>query len=132
MREMVNMELGEQREEDEVSPIAFFLGYRITSITYNRLPIILQWRTSVNIAHLHPGFCDLDTETVDSEGPYTDLSDEERQYQEKLRLHKLKKTMARQSPHPTVVVEVRSQKISMGVDETVAAAGKTEAEKVKK
>ncbi|GMH73276.1 hypothetical protein TrST_g8053 [Triparma strigata] len=105
MREMVNMELGEQREEDE-------------------------WRTSVNIAHLHPGFCDLDTETVDSEGPYTDLSDEERQYQERLRLHKLKKTMARQSPHPTVVVEVRSQKISMGVDSTVAAAGKTEVEKV--
>ena len=24
MREMVNMELGEQREEDEVSPVAFF------------------------------------------------------------------------------------------------------------
>ncbi|GMH83750.1 hypothetical protein TL16_g09704 [Triparma laevis f. inornata] len=71
MREMVAKELGE--EDDE-------------------------WQTSVNLAHLHPNFRNEDTPPPTPESPYEDLSDEERQYQEKIKLHKLKKTLARQSP----------------------------------
>ncbi|GMH55933.1 hypothetical protein TrLO_g15808 [Triparma laevis f. longispina] len=95
MREMVAKELGE--EDDE-------------------------WQTSVNLAHLHPNFRNEDTPPPTPESPYEDLSDEERQYQEKIKLHKLKKTLARQSPYPTVVVEVRSQKVNSGVDDTLKAA----------
>ncbi len=82
----------------------------------------VEWHTSVNLAHLHPAF----DEIMDQEDPATTISAEDDEaaieHKNKIRAYKQKKMKARRSPHPTIVLEVRSSRPSQGVQGTMEGA----------